>query len=91
MANVIKHYLMVSMDVVPEGFSIQAWISVEKPHPIDLIQFPHTYIYLGEGCTWVLNSSCELTAKVVSMCGEQADRICIAGEKSARNRLAVNR
>lgn len=87
----MNKYLMVSVDVMPKGYSIQAWISVDKPHPIDLLQFPHTYIYIGVACTWIVNASCELTAKVVAMCGEQADRIYTEGEKNAKNRLAVNR
>lgn len=91
MGNFQRRYISVSMDKQPEGFSVQAWMSIDKPHPMDLLSYPHLYTYMGETCTWFIYSSCELTAKVVAMVGEQADRLCVEGQKVAKKRLAVNR
>lgn len=91
MVDIRKQYLMVSIDRMPEGFSVQAWINIDKPHPIDLIGYPHVYTYMGAHCTWFIYASSELTAKIIAMVGEQADRICIEGEASAKKRLAKNR
>ncbi len=91
MNKITMRYITASMDVQPEGLNFQMFWSPVRPHPIDLISYPNTYTYMGETCTWLIFSATELTAKVVSMIGEQADIICIAGQKSAANRKAVNR
>jgi len=91
MADIKMRYLTVMTDVMPEGFSMQCWMAVERPHPIDLIGYENTYTYMGETCTWLIFSSSELTPKLLVMLGEQADRICIAGQKSAQNRKVANR
>lgn len=91
MLNIEQHFLMVSMDIVPVGFSVQAWINIDRPHPMDLIHYPHLYTYMGEWCTWFIYSCCELTPKIIAMLGEQADRICISGEKKAKTQKLANR
>lgn len=91
MVNFKTRYITVSMDVQPDGFAIQAWMSPDKPHPMDLNSYPHLYTYMGDACTWFIYSSCELTPKLIKMTGEQADRLCIEGRRVAEKRLAKNR
>jgi hypothetical protein len=83
--------MTVTMDTTPEGFAFQAWWSGEKPHPMDLKQYPHIYTYMGNLCTWFIYCNRELTPKVIVMCGEQADRLCAHGEEVNKNRKLSNR
>lgn len=91
MADFKKRYLMITTDIMPDGFSFQCWMAVEPPHPIDALQYPNRYTYMGDTCTWLMYSSSELTPKIIRMAGEQADRLCASGIARANSRKPANR
>lgn len=91
MSDIQQRYLMISYDLQPNGYNTQAWISIDRPTAHELISYPNIYTYMGDMCTWFIYSAGQLTPKMISAAGEQADRICIEGRKILNNRVAVNR
>lgn len=81
--DILKNYISVSADILPEGFSFSCWMC-----PLDLWKdeeqkFPYIYHALSDRCTWLIHCNIELTVTAVAMIAEQADRIC--KEQAAHN------
>lgn len=71
-----KKYMTITMDVLPEGFSFQCWMSTEEFFQFDKAQFPFIYTHVNAPCTWFIRCNRELTHKVLSMAVSQADEMC---------------
>jgi len=74
--DIQKKYMTITMDVLPEGFSFQCWMSTEEFFQFDKAQFPFVYTHMNPPCTWIIRCNRELTNKVLSMAVTQADEIC---------------
>jgi len=84
-------YMTVHLSVMPEGFEVGCWISAVEFWQSEKAHFPYNYTYMGEHCTWIIHANMELTSKVVTMAGEQADRMCLETEARNNRRKIANR
>lgn len=91
MIDILKRYMTVSIDVQPEGFAFQCWISVDAFWSQEVTEYPHVYTYVGGRCTWFIHSNIEMTSKMVIACGEQADRLCASQSQTNKERKLANR
>ena len=89
--DIQRKYMTVTMDVVPEGFSFQCWISTEEFWQFDKLMFPHVYTHVSDACTWFIRSNNELTNKVVSVAAETADKMCAEAIAHDKRRKIANR
>lgn len=88
--DIQTRYMTVSMDVVPEGFSFQCWMSTAEFWNFDRSMFPYAYTYMGDRCTWLIRSNRELTNKVLAMAGETAEKLCDSTIEVNRKRKIAN-
>lgn len=84
-------YMTVSLDVTPVGINVACWMSTVDFFMSEKAMFPFQFTYIGEWCTWILHSNTELTAKMIAMVGEQADKMCIETEARNKKRKLANR
>jgi len=91
MADIIKRYMTVSIDLTPEGINLAAWMSTEVFWIAEKSTFQHVYTHMGDNCTWFIHSSSELTNKAISLLVETADRICHEGRVINERRKISNR
>jgi len=89
--DILKRYMTVSLDVMPEGMNLSCWMSTVEFWSQEVSSYPNLYTYMGDRCTWFIHSNTELTPKLVTACGETADRICAAQSKQNADRKLSNR
>jgi hypothetical protein len=91
MADLLKRYMTVSIDIQPQGLNLSCWMNTEPFWKQEVITYPHVYTYMGDRCTWFIHANSELTAKLVTSIGEQADRICAQQFSKNSTRKLANR
>lgn len=89
--EILKRYMTVSLDLMPEGMNVSCWMSTVSFWQAEVANYPHVYTYMGERCTWFMHSNTELTPKLIHAIGETADRICSQQEDQNYERKVSNR
>jgi len=91
MADIVRNYMSVTVDVQPDGLSLSCWMCPVEIWMGERQQFPYLYTTMGDRCTWVIHSNTELTNNAVAMVCEEADRICVEQSRLNEHRRISNR
>jgi len=89
--NSKKHlYMSVTVDVQPQGLNFSCWFSTMDIWLEETTWYPNDYTRENDACVWHIHSHTELTAKVIAMITEYADKICRDNERINKNRKLAN-
>jgi len=91
MVDLFKRYMTIEVTLMTGGMDFSCWLSAEQFWKSETHRFPHVYTYASDRCTWFMHSNIELTNKIISMAGEEADRICLDIIATNKNRRIANR
>ena len=91
MADIQMAYMSVQMNLGDDGMDFNCWVSTVDLWKGEGKNYPFSYTYLGDWCTWLIHSNTQLTSKVLAVLGEQCDRICKAQESKNETRKLSNR
>jgi len=85
----LRMFLTVQADFQPEGLNLCCWMSPVDSFLSEIKDYPHSFLYNGDGCDWMIHSNIELTPKVRAAICEYAEKICEEQRaQNARRKLA---